>query len=105
MNVLPELLGTKVLIKVIEKRFTKGGLVLPESIGEKNPQLIIKEATVLKTGPGTLLMDGKYVPCCVKGGDKIYVNAANIAKVEIGDTEYGLVREDLIIAYFPKSEE
>ena len=101
MQALPLLLGNKVLIKVIEKKFTKGGLVLPASVEKNSPKLAIKEAIVESVGPGILLNDGTFHPCTVKRGDKVYVNSGMIGELEIGDTMYGLINESSIIAYFP----
>ncbi len=93
------LLGDRILLKVLAKSVTKGGLVLPESVQESSPSLAVKECVVVKVGPGKVGPTGTRIPCMVKVGDTAYVNQGMICNIEIGDTKYGLINEDSILAY------
>ncbi len=100
MAELPELLEDVLLVKVIEKKFSRGGIVLPQGVKSDTPQIF--EAYVLKTGPGKLLPDGTRAKMTIRVGDRIVLNRAG--KVDIDGEEFALLQEGGVIAYYPESE-
>jgi chaperonin GroES len=79
-------LGDRVVVKPTPREeMTKSGIVLPDTAKEK-PQ----EGTVLSTGPGRLLEDGKREAMDIKKGDKVLY-------AKYAGTEFKLDDEDLLI--------
>jgi chaperonin GroES len=102
MNSLENLkiLYDRIIVKEVSTdNMTKGGLVLPESAKDTIPALALRECIVQLTGPGKVGPDGKRVPCSVRVGDIVYINACSLAKIDIGDTQYAMCNEDSIIGY------
>ena len=65
INVRP--LHDRILVlRLAEEEKTAGGLIIPDTAKEK-PQ----QATVVATGKGKVLEDGKVLPLEVKKGDKV----------------------------------
>jgi chaperonin GroES len=79
-------LGDRVVIQpTAREEMTKSGIVLPDTAKEK-PQ----EGTILATGPGRILDDGKRESMDVKKGDKVLY-------AKYAGTEFKIDEEDLLI--------
>jgi chaperonin GroES len=79
-------LGDRVVIKPSAKEeMTKSGIVLPDTAKEK-PQ----EGTILATGPGRILDDGKRESMDVKAGDKVLY-------AKYAGTEFKIEGDELLI--------
>jgi chaperonin GroES len=79
-------LGDRVVIKPSAKEeMTKSGIVLPDTAKEK-PQ----EGTILATGPGRILDDGKREAMDVKAGDKVLY-------AKYAGTEFKVEGDELLI--------
>jgi chaperonin GroES len=79
-------LGDRVVIRPTPREeMTKTGIVLPDTAKEK-PQ----EGTVIATGPGRILDDGKREPVDVKEGQKVLY-------AKYAGTEFKIDGEDLLI--------
>ena len=79
-------LGDRVVIQpTAREEMTKSGIVLPDTAKEK-PQ----EGTILATGPGRILDDGKREAMDVKKGDKVLY-------AKYAGTEFKIDDEDLLI--------
>jgi chaperonin GroES len=102
MNDLSNLniLFDRIIVKEVSTtNITKGGLVLPESAKDSIPALALRECIVQLTGPGKIGPDGNRIPCSVKAGDIVYINACSLAKIDIGDTQYAMANEEHVIAF------
>jgi chaperonin GroES len=90
MSVKP--LDDRVLIMPQEaETTTKGGIVLPDTAKEK-PQ----RGTVVATGPGKLLEDGKRVALNVKAGDKVLYGKYSGTEIKIDGVEHKIMKESEI---------
>jgi co-chaperonin GroES (HSP10) len=99
MNI--ELLDDRVLIEVVERKFSKGGIVLPNIKTEKG-EIKMVEAVVVKTGPGKMNYNaGLRIPVTVREGDTIFTYQHLIGTMEVDDKSYGLLNEGSIIAFIP----
>ncbi len=94
------ILFDRIIVKEVStNNKTKGGLVVPESAKDTIPALALRECIVQLTGPGKVGPDGNRIPCSVRPGDIVYINACSLAKIDIGDTQYAMCNEDSVIAY------
>jgi chaperonin GroES len=79
-------LGDRVVVKPTPREeMTKSGIVLPDTAKEK-PQ----EGTILSTGPGRILDDGKREPMDVKQGQKVLY-------AKYAGTEFKIDGDELLI--------
>jgi len=79
-------LGDRVVIQPSEREeMTKSGIVLPDTAKEK-PQ----EGTIIATGPGRILDDGKREVMDVKAGDKVLY-------AKYAGTEFKIEGDELLI--------
>ena len=96
MNVRP--LHDRVLVQRIETtEQVRGGIVIPDSAREK-PQ----EADVFAVGPGKLDEAGTRLPMGVEKGDRVLLGKYSGSEIEIDAKTYLIVREEEILAVFPK---
>ncbi len=87
-------LGDRIIVQVVEaEKTTRGGLVLPDTAKEK-PQ----EAVVKWVGPGRRLDTGKRAEMSVKKGDHVLFAQYSGTEVNIGDTDYLILREIDLLA-------
>ncbi len=87
-------LGDHVLIEVNEERErVQGGIVLPESAGEKPT-----EGTVVSAGPGARRDDGKRVEMPVKQGDTVIFGKYAGTEVKVDGKEYKILGVSDILA-------
>jgi chaperonin GroES len=87
-------LNDKVLIKRLEaETTTKGGIVLPDSAKEK-PQ----RGTVIATGEGKVLKDGKRAQPQLTKGDKVLFSSYAGTDIKVDGEEYLLMDESDVLA-------
>mgnify|MGYP001407613231 FL=1 len=72
---------------------SSGGIILPDTAQEK-PQ----QGTVVATGPGKVSDSGTLVGMSVKDGDKILYGKYSGTEVNVGGTDYIIMRESDILA-------
>lgn len=86
-------LHDRVVVKRMEEeRKSAGGIVIPDTAGEKPDQ-----GEVIAVGNGKILDDGKIRPLDVKVGDRILFGKYSGTAVKIEGTEYLVMREDDIM--------
>ena len=76
-----------------EERKTAGGIVIPDSAGEKP-----SKGRVLAVGNGKILEDGKVRPLDVKVGDKVLFGKYSGTEVKIDGDEVLVMREEDLLA-------
>ncbi len=81
-----------VVMRLEEERKSAGGIVIPDTAGEKPDQ-----GEVIAVGNGKILEDGKVRPLDVKVGDRILFGKYSGTTVKIEGTEYLVMREDDIM--------
>lgn len=91
-------LHDRVVVKRLEgESKTAGGIVIPDTAGEKPDQ-----GEVIAVGNGKILEDGKVRPLDVKVGDRILFGKYTGQAVKIEGTEYLVMREDDIMGVLAK---
>jgi chaperonin GroES len=91
VNVQP--LHDRLLVERLpEEEKTAGGLFIPDTAKEK-PQ----QATVVATGKGRILDDGKMVPLTVKKGDKVLFSKYSGTELKFGGRDYLMIREEDVL--------
>ena len=91
INVQP--LHDRLLVERLpEEDKTAGGLFIPDTAKEK-PQ----QATVVATGKGKLLDDGKLAPLTVKKGDKVLFSKYSGTELKFEGKEYLMIREEDVL--------
>ena len=82
-------LDDRIVIKQLEaEEKTSGGIILPDTAKEK-PQI----GTVIETGPGKLLDNGKRAKMSVKKKDEVIYARYGGNEVEIDGEKYVILRE------------
>ena len=76
---------------------TAGGILLPDSAKQK-PQ----QGTVVAVGPGKLLDNGTRAALAVKIGDLVLYGKYSGSDVEVGGTEYKILRESDVLGKLAK---
>jgi chaperonin GroES len=91
-------LHDRVVVKRLEgESKTAGGIVIPDTAGEKPDQ-----GEVVAVGKGKILEDGKVRPIDVKVGDRVLFGKYTGQAVKIDGTEYLVMREDDIMGVVAK---
>jgi len=91
INVQP--LHDRLLVERLpEEEKTSGGLFIPDTAKEK-PQ----QATVVATGKGRILDDGKLIPLAVKKGDKVLFSKYAGTELKLDGHEFLMMREEDIL--------
>lgn len=86
-------LGNRVLIKRIEAKTSKGGILLPDSAKEKP-----RQGEVLAAGPGKCDDQGRLQPLDVKVGDQILFSSYAGSEVKTEEEgEYLILSEEEIL--------
>lgn len=85
-------LSDKVIVKRLEERTTAGGIVIPETAGDKS-----QKGIVVAIGPGKYL-DGKIQELSVKCNDTVVFGKYSGTEISIKGNEYIVMKEDDIIA-------
>jgi chaperonin GroES len=89
-------LDDRVVIEVLEaEEKTAGGILLPDTAKEK-PQ----KGTIVAIGPGKLLDNGERAPFSVKVKDTVLFGKYSGQDIQVGDSEYKIMRENEILARF-----
>ena len=101
MNI--NLLDDRVLVEPIERKFTKGGLILPPGAGDKQP-FVMKDGIVIKVGPGKVSATGERVKMTLAEGDLVYYPANLAGPVEIDGKAYVILNENGVIAFTKKKD-
>ncbi len=96
MQVKP--LDDRVLVKPNDpEQKTASGLYLPEGAKEK-PQ----QGTVVATGPGRLLKDGKRAPVGVKKGETVVYGKYAGSEIEIKGVKHVIIEESELLGVIEK---
>jgi chaperonin GroES len=87
-------LHDRVMVKRLEEdRSSPGGIVIPDTVGEKPTQ-----GKIVAVGNGRILENEKVRPCDVKVGDKILFGKYSGAEVKVDGEELLVMREEDIMA-------
>jgi len=76
-----------------EERKTPGGIVIPDSAGEKP-----SKGRILAVGNGKILEDGKVRPLDVKVGDKVLFGKYSGTEVKVDGDDVLVMREEDLLA-------
>ncbi|MCL2591411.1 MAG: co-chaperone GroES [Betaproteobacteria bacterium] len=86
-------LHDRVIVKRLEaERKTAGGIVIPDTAGEKPDQ-----GEILAVGNGKILEDGKVRPMAVKAGDRVLFGKYAGQTVKVDGEELLVMREEDIM--------
>ncbi|MCX7893462.1 MAG: co-chaperone GroES [Burkholderiales bacterium] len=86
-------LHDRVIVKRMEEeRKSAGGIVIPDTAGEKPDT-----GEIIAVGTGKILEDGKVRPLDVKVGDKVLFGKYSGQTVKLEGTEYLVMREEDIM--------
>ena len=88
------LLDRILIEKIIPKKTTPGGVLLPESAATKGSV----EGKVVATGPGAYSRDGKLLPTSCKVGDTVLLPEYGGTQVKVDGKEFMIFRDDEILA-------
>jgi chaperonin GroES len=92
-------LGDRVVVKPKAKEeVSRGGIVLPDTAGEKQQQ-----GEVIAAGPGRTLDSGQRVAIDVKVGDTVLYAKYAGSEVKLDGEDYLLLRESDILAVLVES--
>jgi len=89
VNIRP--LHDRVIVERIEERTSAGGIVIPETAGEKPQRGLIKAA-----GPGKF-ENGNLQKLDVKVGDEVLFGKYSGTEVKVGGKEFLVMREEDIM--------
>jgi chaperonin GroES len=96
MHIKP--LYDRVVVKPFEElEVKKGGIIIPDTAKEKP-----MEGEIIEVGSGRVTEEGKKMPLEVKKGDRILYGKYSGTEVNVGDTEYLIMRESDIFAIINK---
>jgi len=96
MHIKP--LYDRVVVKPFEEQeVKKGGIIIPDTAKEKP-----MEGEIIEVGSGRVTEEGKKMPLEVKKGDRILYGKYSGTEVNVGDTEYLIMRESDIFAIINK---
>jgi len=91
VNVRP--LHDRILVRrTNEEEKTAGGLYIPDTAKEKP-----MKGSVVATGNGRILEDGKVTPLEVKAGDTILFSKYSGTELKLDGQEYLMIREDDVL--------
>jgi chaperonin GroES len=88
-------LGNRLVVKRVEAKTTKGGILLPETAQEKP-----RQGKVVAVGPGKTDEKGKCHPVGVKVGDEILFSSYAGTEYKADDVDYLILNEDDVLAIF-----
>lgn len=100
---LPEPTHDYILVHIISKDMSEGGIVIPEIAQEKENA----GAFVLKVGPGRVTENGSMIVPCCKPGDRVFIapNPASMIPIQAEGKTCLLVNNMMILGIYPKEEE
>lgn len=97
-----QVLGNRVLVKVLREEMTGGGLHIPQQVQEK---LNVATAEVIAVGDGAYnLYTGKMVPLRVKKGDHVMFFMDSAFPLKYKERDYNILAEDAICMILEKEE-
>lgn len=85
-------LHDRVIVKRTEERKTSGGIVIPETAGEKPQRGIVQSV-----GPGKLSSDGKLQVMSIKVGDEVLFGKYSGTEIKIANEDLLVMREEDIM--------
>jgi len=85
-------LHDRVIVKRTEERKTSGGIVIPETAGEKPQRGIVQSV-----GPGKLTSDGKLQAMSIKVGDEVLFGKYSGTEIKIANEDLLVMREEDIM--------
>jgi len=85
-------LADKIVVKRLDERTTEGGIVIPETVGDKS-----QRGTVVAVGPGKN-EDGKINKLFLKCNDNVIFGKYSGTEVTIKGVNYLVMKEDDVIA-------
>ncbi len=85
-------LGDKIVIKRIDERTTEGGIVIPDTIGNKS-----QKGIVVAVGPGKY-EDGKLQKLSLNNNDNIIFNKYSGTEITVKGKDYLIIKEDDVLA-------
>lgn len=85
-------LNDKIIIRRIDERTTEGGIVIPETVGNKSQRGI-----VMAIGPGKY-EDGKLQKISVNCNDNIIFNKYSGTEITVKGKDYLIIKEEDILA-------
>ena len=85
-------LSDRVVIKRIDERTTEGGIVIPETVGNKS-----QKGTVVAVGPGKY-EDGKLQKLSLNQNDNIIFNKYSGTEITVKGIDYLIIKEDDVLA-------
>jgi len=85
-------LADRVVIKRLEERTTEGGIVIPDTAGDKS-----QKGIVMAVGPGKY-EDGKLQKLSLKCNDKVIFGKYAGTEITIKGKDYIVMKEDDVIA-------
>lgn len=85
-------LGDRVLIRPLEKKAEKSGIIIPDTAKEK-PQ----EGKVVAVGKGKVTEDGKLLPMDVKVGDKVLYGKYSGTEIKLDDEDHVIMEQGDIL--------
>lgn len=83
-------LGDRLVVKRLEERTTKSGIVIPDSVVGEKPS----RGTVVAIGPGKVLENGNVQKLNVKVGDQVLFGKYAGTEVKVDDSDLIVMRED-----------
>lgn len=94
MNEIVQAVGDKIFVKSLRRSMSKGGIILPETAGQIDPQ---KFGLVLSVGEKVVgIKEGDIVMFHPRGGQAIVIDNVIYAVVMAGETYGVLKHEDTI---------
>lgn len=85
-------LHDRVIVKRTEERKTSGGIVIPETAGEKPQRGIVQSV-----GSGKLTSDGKLQAMSIKVGDEVLFGKYSGTEIKIANEDLLVMREEDIM--------
>lgn len=88
-------LGNRIVVKRLEAKISKGGILLPESAQEKP-----RQGTVTAVGPGKVNEKGTVYPMNINVGDHVLFSAYSGTEYKADDEEFLVLTEEDVLAVF-----
>lgn len=85
-------LGDKIVVKRLDERTTEGGIVIPETVGNKS-----QKGIVVAVGPGKN-EDGKIQKLSLNQNDNIIFNKYSGTEITVKGKDYLIIKEEDVLA-------
>lgn len=85
-------LGDKIVVKRLDERTTEGGIVIPETVGNKS-----QKGIVIAVGPGKN-EDGKIQKLSLNQNDNIIFNKYSGTEITVKGKDYLIIKEEDVLA-------